>query len=95
MENRDVARLLRETARLLELRGENPFRVRAYEQAAEALEQLDEPVAERVRQGTLTEVPGIGRGLAAQIQELVERGTSEVLERSGKNYRQGFRSCSR
>ncbi|WP_397547502.1 DNA polymerase/3'-5' exonuclease PolX [Rhodothermus marinus] len=90
MENRDVARLLRETARLLELRGENPFRVRAYEQAAEAIEQLDEPVAERVRQGTLTEVPGIGRGLAAQIQELVERGTSEVLERLRKELPPGL-----
>ncbi len=81
MQNRDVARLLRETARLLELRGENPFRVRAYEQAAAAIEQLEEPVVERIRQGTLTELPGVGRGLAAQIQELVEQGTSNVLER--------------
>ncbi|SHK08896.1 DNA polymerase/3'-5' exonuclease PolX [Rhodothermus profundi] len=81
MENHEVARLLRETARLLELRGENPFRIRAYEQAAEAIEQLEDSVAERVRRGTLTEIPGIGRGLAAQIQELVERGSSEVLER--------------
>ncbi len=90
MENQDVARLLRETARLLELRGENPFRVRAYEQAAEAIEQLDEPVAERVRQGTLTKAPGIGRGLAAQIQELVERGTSEVLEHLRKELPPGL-----
>lgn len=81
MENQDIARLLREVARLLELRGENPFRVRAYEQVADAIEQLTETVLERLRQGTLTEIPGIGRGLAAQIQELVERGTLEVLER--------------
>jgi DNA polymerase (family 10) len=86
MDSRGAARVLRETGKLLTLSGANAFRVRAYERAASALEGLTEDLADRVRQGPpLTELDGIGAGLAEAIVALVEKGSldlhEELLER--------------
>ena len=76
-----VAAVLREIGALLELQGGNPFKARAYERGARALEafagDLDALVAER----RLTSLPGIGTALAGTIAELHETGRSEQLER--------------
>ena len=75
-----VARALRELGTLLELEGENPFKVRAYENGARAVEALDDLPA-RVEAGRLTEVPGIGEALAKKIGELHRTGRLELLDR--------------
>ena len=63
-------------AGLLALAGESPFRARAYERAATAIEHLDVDLAALVEAGRLTELPGIGRGIAAMIAELQRTGRS-------------------
>lgn len=80
MDNLDVARALLEIADLLEFRGDEPFKVRAYRKAAEALEVLPEPVAAVAERGALTKVPGIGKAIAAKVGELLATGRIEYLE---------------
>jgi DNA polymerase (family 10) len=75
VENADVARVLFEIADILELTGGNAFKVRAYRQAAQVVDLHPAPVAELWRQGRLTELPGIGEGIAGKIGELVETGS--------------------
>lgn len=82
--NTRAARLLRETAELLEAQDGNPFRVRAYRRAGEVLEHLEEPLEELVARGgaaALDAIPGIGVGLAHALVELTETGRLPVLER--------------
>jgi DNA polymerase (family 10) len=74
MDARDVARVLDEIASLLELKGENPFKIRAYENAARALEGLTQPLGGLIEAGTLTEVRGIGESIALRITELWKSG---------------------
>lgn len=74
MDKRDVARTLETIAVLLELRGENPFRVRAYENAARAVDSLEEDLGKVIEEGRLTEVPGIGERIAQNVVELWTTG---------------------
>ncbi len=83
MDNPGYARFFAEIADLLEIRGENPFRIRAYRNAARTLETLAEPVDELASRGeqALVALPGIGRDLARKIRELARTGRLEFLER--------------
>jgi DNA polymerase (family 10) len=76
-----VARALRELGGLLELKGENPFKVRAYETGARAVEALDGDLAAAVAAGRLTELPGIGEALARKIADLHLTGRTDLLDR--------------
>ena len=77
-----VAAELREIGARLRLSGENPFRARAYETGADAVENLsDAQLARRLAAGTLIEVPGIGAALASVISEIAERGESQLAAR--------------
>jgi DNA polymerase (family 10) len=76
-----VARALREMGMLLEVKGENPFKVRAYENGARALEDLPGNLDEVIAAGTLTDLPGIGEALGKKIEELFRTGRLEVLDR--------------
>ena len=80
MDNREVAEILEETAALMELNGEGGFRVRAYANAARAIDSLGEPVASLAAEGKLDTVRGVGKGLAGRISELVETGRLPGLE---------------
>lgn len=80
MDNLTVAEALYEIADLLEFTGGDPFKVRAYRKAAETLGLLPEPVAQLVREGRLTRVPGIGKAIAAKVTEMVETGRIGYLE---------------
>jgi DNA polymerase (family X) len=75
-----IAAALREIGRLLELKGENPFKVRAYERGARALEQLQADFDMVVGSGRLTEIGGIGSALATVIEEIHRTGRCAVLE---------------
>jgi DNA polymerase (family 10) len=84
--NADVASVFEEIADLLEIEGSNPFRVRAYRNAARTLRDLPREVAAMLDRGEdLTELPGIGQDLAAKIEEIVATGTAAVLEEHRKN----------
>lgn len=77
----DIARSLREIGALLELDGENPFKVRAYENGARALEALEEELSAVIEQGRLEELPGVGKALAEKITQLHRTGRLELLDR--------------
>jgi len=76
MQNPDIARLFDEVADLLEIQDANPFRVRAYRNAARTIRDFPEPIADLVRVGTkdLTDIPGIGDDLAEKITDIVTTG---------------------
>ena len=82
MENVDVARLFQRVADLLELRGDNPFRIRAYRNAARTIEAMPKRVAEIVAHDgkLLAELPGIGKDLASKIVDIVHSGHFGVLD---------------
>ena len=79
MENKEIARLFSETADLMEIAGEDGFRIRSYRNAAAALENYPERVIDIVRnpERKVTEIPGIGKGLASALHEIAERGSFE------------------
>jgi hypothetical protein len=79
-----VANRLEEAARLLEIQGANPFRVRAYRRAAERVGSLGVPLREHIARGgyeALEALPDIGSGIAAAIRELLTTGRWNQLER--------------
>jgi DNA polymerase (family 10) len=86
MENRDVARILRETAQLLEIDGAIIGRYRSYEKAAELVASLPESVAELAQAGKLTELPGVGERLAEHIQEILKTGDYSLRKKLLKKY---------
>ncbi|HEU5115978.1 MAG TPA: helix-hairpin-helix domain-containing protein, partial [Isosphaeraceae bacterium] len=75
-----VAQVLDEMGTLLELRGENPFRCRAYHNAAQALKGLPEDLSEMITNGDLAEVPGIGETMLSKIVQLVTTGHLPAFE---------------
>jgi DNA polymerase (family X) len=74
METPRIAQILDEMGTLLELRGENPFRCRAYHNAAQALRGLPNDLAPLLADGSLDDVPGIGATMLAKISQLVQSG---------------------
>ncbi len=74
MDKSKVAEILIEIGLLLELKGENPFKTRAYSNAARAIENLAEPLDKLVVEDRLTEVKGIGEAIGKKVKELVETG---------------------
>ncbi len=85
VENSDIAAVLEEMADLLEIDGANPFRVRAYRNAARMLLDIGKDVREMIHAGEdLTRLPGIGKDLAQKIEEIVETGTFSDLEEMRK-----------
>ena len=77
MQNAEIARLLGDVADLLEISAGNPFKVRAYRNAARTVADHPDPIAELVTGGEfdLTDLPGIGGGIAKEITALVETGS--------------------
>ena len=80
MDNHAIAETLEEIATLLELSGENPFKVRAYANGARALETLTEDLDTLIAQGKLKGHQGIGQGLADAITQLRQEGKLAFLE---------------
>jgi DNA polymerase (family 10) len=83
--NADVAAVFNQIADLLEVQGANPFRIRAYRNAARNVSELGHSVAAMLQRGEdLDALPGIGPDLAGKIAEIVATGTCEQLERLRK-----------
>lgn len=82
MTNAEVAKAFYTIAEILSIQGENPFRVRAYERAAQTIESYPQEVSQIFAQGglkALNSVPGVGEDLALKIQELVNTGRLAYL----------------
>jgi DNA polymerase (family X) len=87
MENREVARILHETAQLLEIDGAQIGRYRSYEKAAEMIQSLPESVAELAKDtAKLTELPGIGERMAEHIREILKKGDYSLRQKLLKKY---------
>lgn len=80
MDNASVAELLARIALLMELKGENPFKIRSYRNASRTVGDLDDAVALLVERGELQKLKGIGKGINENIEELLKRGSSALLE---------------
>jgi DNA polymerase (family 10) len=88
MDNKAIAGLLYETADLLEIDGQDSFRVRSYRNAAQAIEALPQQVADLIHEPKkLLEVPGIGKGMLANLQMLFKDGSIEAHSELLKKYR--------
>lgn len=79
--NFEVADVFEQIAQILEGRGENPFKIRAYRNAGRTLENLTEPVAAIAARGELKKIGGFGDAIAGKTQEILSTGTCELLER--------------
>jgi DNA polymerase (family 10) len=87
MENVEIAHLLSKYADLLEIQGEDGFRVRAYRNAARMIESFSQPVAQLVKESKDLEklkLPGIGKGMAEHIEEIVKTGGLQALAKIRK-----------
>ncbi len=88
MDNRSIAQLLAETADLLEIGAGDPFRIRSYRRAAEAVESSTVQLSSIANDAKkLQEIPGIGKGMAANIQEIERAGTLPLREELLLKYR--------
>ena len=83
MDNHSIADIFDQMAELLEFKGENPFRIRAYRNGAKAIRDLDEPVAAILSDASrkLANVPGIGKTLVDKTTVLVESGELPQLKK--------------
>src|SRR3954468_119849 len=84
MDNEEIARRFNRMASLMEVRGEDPFRLRSYRMAAEAIETWPAPmieIADKEGAAGLQEIPGVGKAIAAKIVELLEKGTFDAWDR--------------
>jgi DNA polymerase (family X) len=81
MQNRDVAEMLDRAARILAMRGENRYRIRAYKRAARAVASSEAAVEMLVRENKLQVLSGVGPGIADKINEIVRTGSLSLLER--------------
>lgn len=84
MDNESIGRRFQQLATLMEIRGDDPFRLRSYRNAAEAIEVWPTPLKEiAAQEGTagLLGIPGVGKAIAGKVIELLERGTFDAWER--------------
>jgi len=80
MTNKDIARAFRQLADLMELHGENPYKVRSYQNAYLTLRRLDKPLSE-MSDAEIGALKGVGKAIAAKIRELLDTGRLETLEK--------------
>ena len=84
MTKAEIADVLEQIATLLELKDENPFKIRAYANAARAIDAWGGNVAELQDEEALKKMPGIGKAIAGKIKELATTGSSEISGRTAR-----------
>ncbi|HEY7219001.1 MAG TPA: helix-hairpin-helix domain-containing protein, partial [Candidatus Binatia bacterium] len=83
MENVEIAHVLIKYADLMEIEGEDLFRIIAYRNAARTIESLSQPIAQLIASGEdlkKLKLPGIGKSMAEHVEEIVKTGTLQALE---------------
>ena len=81
MNNIEIARVFQNIADFLELKGENPFKIRAYRKVARSIEHLPVEVEQMAAENRLKEIPGAGEAIIKKITELVTTGKLEYYEK--------------
>ena len=84
MDNKEIARRFYRLSALMEVRGDDPFRLRSYRNAAEAIEVWPTSLKEISKQEGVTglqEIPGVGKAIAGKVIELLAKGTFDAWER--------------
>lgn len=84
MNNEEIAQKFERLALLMEIRGEDKFRVRSYRNAAEVIETWPRPLRDVAREGgvkALQELPGVGKAISSKVLEMLGRGTFEAYEK--------------
>lgn len=81
MTNYEIARRFIAIADILEIQGENPFKVRAYRVAAETIDELEDDLATIQANGKLRELPGFGEAIASKTADFLTKGTTAIWER--------------
>ncbi|MFH1199208.1 MAG: PHP domain-containing protein [Candidatus Omnitrophota bacterium] len=90
MKNKEVAEIFRDIANILEIRGENVFRIRAYTRAAQNIKGLAEDVEIITRGGRLHEIPGIGKELSEYIEQFINTGKMKIHDELKKSLPRGL-----
>ncbi|RNI25917.1 DNA polymerase/3'-5' exonuclease PolX [Rufibacter latericius] len=80
MENKELIRMFRLTASLMELHDENPFKIRSYTSAVMVMERIESPI-HQMSQAQLEKLDGIGKGMAGKIMEAIQTGSHADLKR--------------
>jgi len=81
LKNLEISRMFDQITRMLKIKGENPFKIRAYEKIALVLENLPIDVEIIYQQGGLNNIPGVGEGIAKKIEEFLTTGKLEYYEK--------------
>lgn len=81
MKKKEIVSVLEEIAVLLELKGENPFKIRAYQNGARALDQLEEPLEVLIQEDRVGEIDGLGKALVDKVTTLAKEGKLEYYEK--------------
>jgi len=81
VKNSEIAKVFQDIADLLELKRENPFKIRAYQKVAGSIKELPVEVEQLVAEGRLREVPGVGEAITKKITELITTGKLDYYEK--------------
>jgi DNA polymerase (family 10) len=81
LKNLELSRIFEQIARILKIKGENPFKIRAYEKITLVLENLPIDIETIYHQGGLSNIPGVGTGIAKKIEEFLTTGKLEYYEK--------------
>ena len=89
MKNKLIAEIFKSIAQILEIQGENPFRIRAYERASQNIESLPDDIEIYVMEDRLKDIPSIGKDLEEKIKEITSTGKLKYLEELKRNIPEG------
>ena len=89
MKNSEIAKVFQDIADLLEAKGENQFKIRAYQKVVRSIERLSVEVEQLVKEDRLKEVPGVGEAITRKITEMVTTGRLDYYEQLKSEFPEG------
>ena len=90
MKNKLIAEIFRDIAQILEIKGENHFRIRAYERAGQNIDSFPDDVALLAKEDKLKDIPGIGKDLEEKMREIISTGRLKYLDELKKEIPEGL-----
>ena len=78
--NKELSKILDELAKLLEIKGENKYKIRAYQNISRKITNINQDISQLVKEDKLQDIKGVGKGIAGEINEIFEKGFSPALE---------------
>ena len=90
MKNRLIAEIFRDIAQILEIKGENHFRIRAYERAGQSIDSFPDDIELLAKEDKLKDIPGIGKDLEEKMREIISTGRLKYLDELKKEIPEGL-----